>query len=178
MFRETADIKTSDQLHLPVPEVEYHIEKALPSEEQKQLVQQFAERASRVHDGLDPRIDNMLAITNDARKLGLDQRIINPLFPDNPDSKVNMCVNNVFRIWQEGQADKLTQLLFCDLSTPKAASAATRDKTAMAAGNKTVGGTELQALGNLLEDIQPDPPFSAYKCMPLSYSVSRRRRMS
>ena len=105
----------------------------------------------------------MLSITNDARKLGLDQRLINPLFPDNPGSKLNMCVKNVFRIWEDGQADKLTQLIFCDLSTPKAAAAAKRDKTAMAAGNKVAGGTDLHALGNLLEDIKPDAPFSVYE---------------
>ncbi len=164
MFRETADIKTADQLNLPVPEVEYHTEKALASEEQKQLVQELSDRAAAVHAGqVNPKIDNMLSITNDARKLGLDQRLINPLFPDNPGSKLNMCVKNVFRIWEDGQADKLTQLIFCDLSTPKAAAAAKRDKTAMAAGNKVAGGTDLHALGNLLEDIKPDAPFSVYE---------------
>ncbi len=163
MFRETADIKTADQLHLPVPEAEYHTVKALPSEQQKELVKELANRAEAVHGGIDPRIDNMLKVTSDGRKLGLDQRLINPLFPDNPESKVNLCVNNVFRIWQEGQAEKLTQLIFCDLSTPKAAAAAAKDKTAMAAGNKMVGGTELHALENLLEDIKPDPPFSVYE---------------
>ena len=164
MFRETADIKTADQLHLPVPEVEYHTEKALPSEEQKQLVRELSDRAAAVHTGqVNPKIDNMLKITSDGRKLGLDQRLINPLFPDNPASKVNMCVENVFRIWEDGQADKLTQLIFCDLSTPKAAAAAKRDKTAMAAGNKVAGGTDLHALGNLLEDIKPDAPFSVYE---------------
>lgn len=164
MFRETADIKTADQLHLPVPEVEYHTEKALPSEEQKQLVRELSDRAAAVHTGqVNPKIDNMLKITSDGRKLGLDQRLINPLFPDNPGSKVNMCVENVFRIWENGQADKLTQLIFCDLSTPKAAAAAKRDKTAMAAGNKVAGGTDLHALGNLLEDIKPDAPFSVYE---------------
>jgi len=164
MFRETADIKTADQLHLPVPEVEFHTEKALPSEEQKQLVRELSDRAAAVHTGqVNPKIDNMLKITSDGRKLGLDQRLINPLFPDNPDSKLNMCVKNVFRIWEDGQADKLTQLIFCDLSTPKAAAAATRDRTAMAAGNKVAGGTELHALGNLMEDIKPDAPFSVYE---------------
>ena len=164
MFRETADIKTADQLHLPVPKVEPHIEKALPSEEQKQLVRELSDRAAAVHTGqVNPKIDNMLKITSDGRKLGLDQRLINPLFPDNPDSKLNMCVKNVFRIWEDGQADKLTQLIFCDLSTPKAAAAATRDRTAMAAGNKVAGGTELHALGNLMEDIKPDAPFSVYE---------------
>ena len=105
----------------------------------------------------------MLAITNDGRKLGLDQRLINPNFPDFPGSKVNMCVENVFRIWQEGQADKLTQLLFCDLSVPKGKDAATKDQTAMAAGDKTAGGAELHALDNLLTDVQPDAPFSVYE---------------
>ena len=120
MFKETADIKTADQLHLPTPEVEYHVEKAQPSEIQKNLVQQLSQRAALVHSGqVNPKIDNMLKITHDGRKLGLDQRIINPNFPDHPDSKVNMCVENVVRIWQDGQADKLTQLVFCDLSTPK-----------------------------------------------------------
>ena len=115
LWKEAADIKTADQLNLPVPEVEYHTEKALASEEQKQLVQELSDRAAAVHAGqVNPKIDNMLAITNDARKLGLDQRLINPLFPDNPASKVNMCVENVFRIWEDGQADKLTQLIFCD----------------------------------------------------------------
>lgn len=164
MFRETADIKTADQLHLPVPEAEYHTVKALPSGEQKELVKALADRAAAVHSGqVDPRVDNMLAITNDGRKLGLDQRLINPLFPDNPESKVNLCVNNVFHIWREGQAEKLTQLLFCDLSTPKAAAAATKRKTAMAAGSKTAIGTELHALGSLLENTKPDPPFSVYE---------------
>ena len=164
MFRECADIKTADQLHLPVPEAEYHVEKAQPSEQQKLLVQDLSARAAAIHSGqVNPKIDNMLKITSDGRKLGLDQRLIDPNFPDNPDSKVNMCVNNVFRIWRDGQKDKLTQLIFSDLSTPKAAVAATRDKTAMAAGNKIAGGTELHALGNLMADIQPDPPFSVYE---------------
>ena len=105
------------------------------------LVKELSERARLVHSGaVNPKQDNMLAITNDGRKLGLDQRLINPNFPDFPGSKVNMCVENVFRIWQEGQADKLTQLLFCDLSVPKGKDAATKDQTAMAAGSKTAGG--------------------------------------
>ena len=164
MFRETADIKTADQLHLPVPEAEYHIIKALPSEEQKELVQELFERAAAVHSGcVDPKLDNMLKISGDGRKLGLDQRLINPLLPDNPESKVNLCVNNVFRIWQEGQTERLTQLLFCDISTPKTSSYARRDKTAMAAGKKTAVGTELHALNDILEDITPDAPFSVYE---------------
>ena len=164
MFRETADIKTADQLNLPVPKAEYHTEKALPSEIQKELVEELSVRASNIHAGrVNPKIDNMLKITSDGRKLGLDQRLINPNFPDDPGSKVNMCVQNVFRIWQDGQADKLTQIIFCDLSTPKAAAAARKDKTAMAAGDKSACGTELHALGNLLDDIKPDPPFSIYE---------------
>ena len=163
MFKETADIKTADQLKLPVPEVEYHVEKAHPTEIQQELVQELSHRAAAVHTGrVDPRRDNMLKITSDGRKLGLDQRIINPNFPDEPGSKVNMCVENIVRIWQEGQADKLTQLLFCDISTPKASAAAQKDKTARAAGDKTAGGTELHALGNLLSDVTPDAPFSVY----------------
>ena len=114
MFKETADIKTADQLNLPTPKAVYHVEKAEPSEHQKAMVQDLSERASKVHAGIDPHIDNMLKITSDGRKLGLDQRLINPMLPDNPDSKVNMCVNNILRIWREGQADRLTQLVFCD----------------------------------------------------------------
>ena len=164
MFKETADIKTADQLHLPTPEVEYHVEKAQPSEIQKDLVQQLSQRAALVHSGqVNPKIDNMLKITHDGRKLGLDQRIVNPNFPDNPDSKLNMCVENVVRIWQDGQAGKLTQLVFCDLSTPKARAAKQRDKSAQAAGDRTASGTDLHALGNLLEDVEPDPPFSVYE---------------
>lgn len=164
MFKETADIKTADQLHLPAPEVEYHVEKAQPSEQQKDLVQQLSGRAAMVHAGrVNPKYDNMLKITTDGRKLGLDQRLINPNFPDNPDSKVNMCVENVVRIWRDGQADRTTQLLFCDLSTPKSRAAKQRDKSARAAGDRTASGTELHALGNLLQDVEPDTPFSIYE---------------
>ena len=163
MFKETADIRTADQLNLPTPEVEYHVEKAEPTPEQKALVAELSKRAAAVHAGVvDPKRDNMLKITNDGRKLGLDQRLINPNFPDAPGSKLNMCVDNILRIWQDGQADKLTQLVFCDLSVPKGAAAATKDKTAMATGGKTVGGTELHALDNLL-DVTPDAPFSVYE---------------
>ena len=163
MFKETADIKTADQLGLPTPEVEYHVEKAEPSEQQKQLVKELSDRARLVHAGLvNPKQDNMLAITNDGRKLGLDQRLINPNFPDFPGSKVNLCVENVYRIWNEGKADKLTQLIFSDLSTPKGKSAATKDKTAIAVGGKTAGGAEIRALDNLL-DVEPDVPFSVYE---------------
>ena len=122
IFREVADIKTADQLHLPVPEVEYHNVAAKPSEVQQKLVQELSERAALIHSGsVSPDVDNMLKITSDGRKLGLDQRIINPAFPDDPESKVNLCVENILQMWQDGEADKLTQLVFCDVSTPQAA---------------------------------------------------------
>lgn len=163
MFKETADIKTADQLNLPTPEVEFHNEVAQPTEHQQALVQELSERAAEVHAGrVEPNIDNMLKITSDGRKLGLDQRIINSMLPDDPGSKVNLCVENIARIWEEGQTDKLTQLVFCDISTPKAKAAAQRDRTAMAAGGKTAGGAELHALDNLL-GVEADPPFSVYE---------------
>ena len=119
LFREVADIKTADQLNLPTPEVVYHNEVSQPTEIQKKLVQELSERATKVHARMvDPSEDNMLAITNDGRKLGLDQRVVNPLLPDADGTKVNRCVDNVFRIWQDGAGEKLTQLIFCDLSTP------------------------------------------------------------
>ena len=119
LFREVADIKTADQLNLPTPEVVYHNEVSQPTEIQKKLVQELSERATKVHARMvDPSEDNMLAITNDGRKLGLDQRVVNPLLPDAEGTKVNRCVDNVFRIWQDGAGEKLTQLIFCDLSTP------------------------------------------------------------
>ena len=119
LFREVADIKTADELNLPKPEVVYHNEVSQPTEIQKGLVKQLSERASRVHARLvEPDEDNMLAITNDGRKLGLDQRVVNPLLPDEPGTKVNRCVDNVFKIWEDGADKKLTQLIFCDLSTP------------------------------------------------------------
>ena len=119
LFREVADIKTADQLMLPTPEVMYHNEVSQPTEIQKKLVQELSERATKVHARtVDPSEDNMLAITNDGRKLGLDQRVVNPLLPDSDGTKVNRCVDNVFRIWQDGAREKLTQLIFCDLSTP------------------------------------------------------------
>ena len=122
IFREVADIKTADQLRLPVPEVEYHNVAAKPSEVQQKLVQELSERAALIHSGsVSPDVDNMLKITSDGRKLGLDQRIINPAFPDDPESKVNLCVGNILQMWQGGEADKLTQLVFCDVSTPQAA---------------------------------------------------------
>ena len=120
MFKEVADIKTSDQLHLPVPEAKFETVVVQPSEHQQAMVAELSERAAAVHSGVvDPSVDNMLKITSDGRKLGLDQRLMNPLLPDDPNSKLNACVRNVLRIYEEGQSDKLTQLLFCDLSTPK-----------------------------------------------------------
>ena len=122
LFKEVADIKTADQLHLPVPEVEYHNVVAKPTEVQQGLVQELSERAAAIHSGsVDPSIDNMLKVTSDGRKLGLDQRIINPDFPDQEGSKVNLCVENILQVWKDGEADKLTQLVFCDISTPQAA---------------------------------------------------------
>lgn len=119
LFREVADIKTADELNLPKPEVIYHNEVSQPTEIQKGLVKQLSERASKVHARqVDPSVDNMLAITNDGRKLGLDQRVVNPLLPDESGTKVNRCVDNVFKIWEDTKADRLTQILFCDLSTP------------------------------------------------------------
>ena len=120
MFKEVADIKTSDQLNLPVPEAKFETVVVQPSEHQQAMVAELSERAAAVHSGIvDSTVDNMLKITSDGRKLGLDQRLMNPLLPDDPGSKVNACVSNVLRIWEEGKEERLTQLLFCDLSTPK-----------------------------------------------------------
>ena len=119
LFREVADIKTADELNLPRPKVVYHTEASQPTEIQKELVKQLSERATKIHARMvDPSVDNMLAITNDGRKLGLDQRVINPLLPDEPGTKVNRCVDNVFKTWEDTKAGRLTQLIFCDLSTP------------------------------------------------------------
>lgn len=119
MFKEVADIKTADTLKLPVPEAEFETALVKPSELQKDMVASLSERAAKVHSGqVDPSIDNMLKITSDGRKIGLDQRLMNPMLPDDPDSKVNACAEKVFSIWEDGKEDKLTQLLFCDMSTP------------------------------------------------------------
>ena len=119
MFKEVADIKTADQLHLPVPNAHYETMAVKPSVYQEEMVEALSERASKVHSGaVDPKEDNMLRITSDGRKLGLDQRLMNPLLPDEPGSKVNACMENILRIYKEGDAQKLTQLVFCDLSTP------------------------------------------------------------
>ena len=161
LFKEAADIKTADQLNLPTPTPIYHNVVAQPTEIQQAMVQELSERAAKVHAGIvDPATDNMLKITSDGRKLGLDQRVINPNLPDEPTSKVNMCVDNIFRIWDEGQEDKLTQLVFCDLSTPKAAPSKRASKAA--AGN--LDSPELHALEMLAEkDGTPDDTnFTVY----------------
>ncbi len=145
LFKEAADVKTADQLNLPRPEVEYHTVASKPTEHQKAMVQELSKRASRVHSGsVDPHIDNMLKITSDGRKLGLDQRIIDPLLPDEPGTKVNRCVENILSIWREGAADRLTQLVFCDISTPQAP-------------------VKRQKAGELTEDAaDPVRPFTVY----------------
>ena len=121
LFKESADVQTADMLNLPVPEAEYINEVLKPSETQQEMVSSFADRAEHVRNGnVDPRTDNMLKITNDGRKLALDQRLINDLLPDEPESKVNLCVENAYQVWEESTPDKSTQLIFCDLSTPKA----------------------------------------------------------
>ena len=120
MFKEAADIKTSDQLNLPVPQAKFETVVVKPSEIQQDMVQALSERAAVVHSGsVDPSVDNMLKITSDGRKIGLDQRLMNSALPDDPDSKLNACVNNVLRIWNDTKEQKLTQLIFCDMSTPK-----------------------------------------------------------
>ena len=120
MFKEVADIKTSDQLHLPVPVAKFETVVAKPSDIQKEMVQELSKRAADIHSGtVDASEDNMLCVTNDGRKIGLDVRLMNPMLPDDPNSKLNVCVRNVLKIWEEGKDQKLTQLLFCDLSTPK-----------------------------------------------------------
>ena len=121
LFKESADVQTADMLNLPVPEAEYINEVLKPSETQEEMVSSFADRAEAVRNGnVNPRFDNMLKITNDGRKLALDQRLINDMLPDEPESKVNRCVDNAFKVWEESAPDRGTQLIFCDLSTPKA----------------------------------------------------------
>ena len=120
MFKGVADIKTSDQLHLPVPDAKFETVVVKPSETQKAMVQELSRRAAEIHSGnVDASVDNMLCVTNDGRKIGLDVRLMNPMLPDDPNSKLNVCVQNVLKIWEDGKDQKLTQLLFCDLSTPK-----------------------------------------------------------
>jgi len=159
LFKEAADIKTSDQLHLPVPDATYHNVVAKPTEVQKALVQELSERASKVHAGVvDPSVDNMLKITSDGRKLGLDQRIINPDLPDDPMSKVNLCVDNIFQIWEDGKADRLTQLVFSDLSTPKTRT--TSDKIAA----KSAVDADVHGIVEAVDrDIPDESPFTVYE---------------
>ena len=161
LFKEAADIKTADQLHLPTPTPIYHNVVAQPTEIQKGMVQELSERAARVHAGIvDASTDNMLKITSDGRKLGLDQRVINPDLPDEAGSKVNLCVDNIYSVWKDGQADKLTQLVFCDLSTPKAAVPASR--AAKAAGGN-LDSPELRALETAIgQDAAEEPAFTIY----------------
>ena len=161
LFKEAADIKTADQLHLPTPTPIYHNVVAQPTEIQKGMVQELSERAAKVHAGIvDASTDNMLKITSDGRKLGLDQRVINPDLPDEAGSKVNMCVDNIYSVWKDGQADKLTQLVFCDLSTPKAAMPASR--AAKAAGGN-LDSPELHALEAAVgQDAAEEPAFTIY----------------
>ncbi len=148
IFKECADVKTQDQLNLPRPEAIYHNEVAQPTETQKALVKELSERAALVHNGsVDPSVDNMLKITSDGRKLGLDQRIINSDFEDAKGSKVNQCVENIIRYYRDGEKDKLTQLVFCDISTPKS-------KNARKAAAKAEPG-------NLLSDEKND--FTVYE---------------
>ena len=160
LFREAADIKTADQLNLPTPTPIYHNEVSQPTALQKQMVQELSERAAKVHAGsVDASTDNMLKITSDGRKLGLDQRVINPDLPDDPNSKVNRCVDNIHRIWQDGQTEKLTQLVFCDLSTPKGKAAQSGRIAA-----KGTDSPELHALEAAIDaETEPEePPFTIY----------------
>ena len=154
LFKEVADIKTADQLDLPTPEVEYHNIVAKPTGHQQDMVKALSERAAKVHSGtVDPSTDNMLKITSDGRKLGLDQRIINPMLPDEPGTKVNQCVDNILQIWRDGQPEKLTQLVFCDISTPQAA------------GSKKVAKTLDNPMLHALEQAIPEPE------KPLAFTV-------
>ena len=156
LFKEVADIKTADQLNLPTPEVEYHNVVAQPTEHQQEMVKALSERASLVHSGtVDPSQDNMLKITSDGRKLGLDQRIVNQMLPDEPGTKVNQCVENIMQIWRDGEADKLTQLVFCDISTPQAKAPASK-------AAKTLDNPLLHALEGAVPLPEQEPAFTVY----------------
>ena len=156
LFKEVADIKTADQLNLPTPEVEYHNIVAQPTEHQQEMVKALSERASEVHRGsVDPSVDNMLKITSDGRKLGLDQRLVNQMLPDEPGTKVNQCVDNIMQIWRDGDADKLTQLVFCDISTPQAAPS---KKAAKQLDNPLLHGLE-----EAIPLDEPEPAFTIYE---------------
>ena len=156
LFKEVADIKTADQLNLPTPEVEYHNIVAQPTEHQQEMVKALSERASLVHSGtVDPSQDNMLKITSDGRKLGLDQRIVNQMLPDESGTKVNQCVDNIMQIWRDGKADKLTQLVFCDISTPQSALS---KKAAKQLDNPLLHGLE-----EAIPLDEPEPAFTIYE---------------
>ena len=162
MFKEVADIKTADQLNLPTPEVEYHTIATKPTEIQQEMVKALSERATKVHSGqVRPEVDNMLKITSDGRKLGLDQRIINPMLPDEETTKVNQCVANVLQYWRDGEADKLTQLVFCDISTPKTAPS----QRAAKASPGNLDSPEIRALEDAipLDDEKDESPFTVYE---------------
>ena len=161
LFKEVADIKTADQLHLPTPEVAYHTIATKPTEIQQDMVKALSERASKVHSGaVSPDVDNMLKITSDGRKLGLDQRIINPMLPDEETTKVNQCVANILQYWRDGEADKLTQLVFCDISTPKTAPS----QRAAKASPGTLDNPEIRALESAIPlEESSDTPFTVYE---------------
>ena len=161
LFKEVADIKTADQLHLPTPEVAYHTIATKPTQIQQDMVKALSERASKVHSGaVSPDVDNMLKITSDGRKLGLDQRIINPMLPDEETTKVNQCVANILQYWRDGEEEKLTQLVFCDISTPKA----TPSQRAAKASPGTLDSPEIHALESAISlEESSDTPFTVYE---------------
>ena len=161
LFKEVADIKTADQLHLPTPEVAYHTIATKPTQIQQDMVKALSERASKVHSGaVSPDVDNMLKITSDGRKLGLDQRIINPMLPDEETTKVNQCVANILQYWRDGEEEKLTQLVFCDISTPKT----TPSQRAAKASPGTLDSPEIHALESAIPlEESSDTPFTVYE---------------
>ncbi len=167
LFKEVADIKTADQLNLPTPEVEYHNIVAQPTEHQQEMVKALSERASLVHSGtVDPSQDNMLKITSDGRKLGLDQRIVNQMLPDEPGTKVNQCVDNIMQIWRDGEADKLTQLVFCDISTPQVKAPASK-------AAKTLDNPLLHALEGAVPLPEQETAFLRYMTIFVRNSLLR-----
>ena len=161
LFKEVADIKTADQLHLPTPEVAYHTIATKPTQIQQDMVKALSERASKVHSGaVSPDVDNMLKITSDGRMLGLDQRIINPMLPDEETTKVNQCVANILQYWRDGEEDKLTQLVFCDISTPKT----TPSQRAAKASPGTLDSPEIHALESAISlEESAETPFTVYE---------------